>query len=645
MKNLYLNLLLLISCLTLAQSKKQLEQLIQAEKKTASGLMQLVNNPNTNNYDITYHKLEFSVDPAVYFISGKITTIYTALSNMNTITFDMANELTVSSVKKGTTNLSFSESGNNELIINLPYTQTAGTSATIEVTYSGAPPVNGFQAFSRNNHGTADIIYTLSEPFGARDWWPCKQDLNDKINTIDVFITAPSQFTSVSNGVEPEAPVIVGNNKTTHFHHGYPIPAYLICMSVTNYQVYYQVGGTPPNTYPIVNYLYPQTASTEIPLLAQTPLIMNLYESLYEIYPFHNEKYGHAQFGWGGGMEHTTVSFMVGFDRQLIAHELAHQWFGDKVTCGTWQDIWLNESFATYVALQVVENFDGLPIFISNKNNYISYITSEPNGSVYLSPAEAQDVNRVFDGRLSYIKGAMVLEMLRFKMGDAAYFPALKEYLADSNLAYKYAVTTDLQSHLEYQFGTQGSLQEFFNDWIYGQGYPSYDISIQKVGTTQTKFIIGQTQSDPSVSFFEMPLPITVFGSGGESQNIVLQNTTNNQIFIENIPFEVTSATFDPDKHIISNENNLTILPPNLTNESFDISQQVNIYPNPTNDFIQIELPNSVYLEKISVYNSLGQMILTNNENKITVNQLSNGIYFMDLKTSDGLVHKKFIKK
>ena len=132
---------------------------------------------------------------------------------------------------QGTTNLTFVENTNNEVIITLPATQLAGTSATVEVTYSGVPPTNGFDSFVRSTHNGVGVIWTLSEPFGARDWWPCKQDLNDKINSIDVFITAPSQFVSVANGVEVGSPVISGSNKITHFHHSYPIPAYLIAIA------------------------------------------------------------------------------------------------------------------------------------------------------------------------------------------------------------------------------------------------------------------------------------------------------------------------------------------------------------------------------------------------------------------------------
>ncbi len=643
MKKIYHIFSLLVVFVLNAQSNKQIQNLLQAEKKSFSTTSNLSVNPNTQNYDITYHKLEFTVNPTAYFISGKITTTYTALSNMSTITFDKANELIVSTVKKNGANLVFTSNSTNELIITLPSTQFAGTSATIEVTYSGAPPVNGFRAFTQEYHNGAPIVYTLSEPYGSRDWWPCKQDLNDKINSIDVYITAPSQFIAVSNGVEPAAPTISGNNKTTHFHHGYAIPAYLICMSVTNYQVYNQVAGSGPNQFPIINYLYPENAASAIPQLAQTPLILNLFGSLYEIYPYHNEKYGHAQFGWGGGMEHTTVSSMIGFDRGLIAHEMAHQWFGDKVTCGSWKDIWLNESFATYVAAQVIENFDGIPAFINEKQNMINFAVSEPSGSVYIPESDIGDVNRIFDYRLSYIKGAMVIEMLRYKLGDALFFQAIKSYLADSNLAYKYAVSTDLQSHLESLYGS--SLQEFFNDWIYNQGYPSYEIIAQNISATQVRFTVNQSQSDPSVSFFEMPVPVRVVGFNGQIANLKLQNTINGQTFIENIPFEIATVEIDPDKHLLSANNTAEILP-TLTKINFDINQNSCVSPNPANDVLKITVPNFVTIEKIFVYNAIGQKVLeTESSEIISVNDLSNGIYQLEVSTSEGKIHKKFIKE
>jgi aminopeptidase N len=619
--------------------QNNVDNIANLEMKSAGKLMNLSVNSNTQNYDITYHKLEFNVDPAVYFISGKITTTYTALANMNTLYFDLANELTVSSVKQNGMNLNFTQNGNNELVITLPGTQTSGTIAMVEVTYSGIPPLNGFNAFTAEVRSNgSNTLYTLSEPFGARDWWPCKQDLNDKINSIDVYITAPSQYIAVSNGVEPEAPVINGTIKTTHFHHGYAIPAYLICMAVTDYSVYNQTAGTAPNTYPILNYIYPENFDSTLQTqLNQTPLLLNLFSNLFELYPFHNEKYGHAQFSWGGGMEHTTVSFMVGFDRQLIAHEMAHQWFGDKITCGTWKDIWLNESFATYVASLVYENFDGVANFISDKTNMINYITSAPDGAVYLTDNEATNVNRIFSSRLSYNKGAMVLEMLRFKMGDTAFFQAIKNYLADPSLAYGYAVTTNLKSHLEAMYGS--SLTEFFNDWIYNQGYPTYSIIAQNWGSGQARFIVNQTQSHSSVSYFEMPVPVRIHGALGQVQDLVLNNTTNGQVIILPVNFPITSVEFDPDKHLISKNNSIT-----LGNETFQLENAIVLYPNPVKDELHVQLPSSLLLKKVSIYNSLGQLVLENNNIDFSFNLLNSGVYSVSIQTTDGEFHKKIIK-
>jgi aminopeptidase N len=639
MKKIYGLLFCLSICAVFAQKHNDSTHTIaRAEMKSAAKTMNLQVNANTQNYDITYHKLEFTLNPSVKFITGKITTTYTALSNMTTITFDFANELTVSSVKMGAADLTFVENTNNELVITLPSTQTTGTSATLEVNYSGVPPNNGFFAFVQSQHNGTPVIWTLSEPFGARDWWPCKQDLTDKIDSIDVYITAPSQYVSVSNGVETTAPVISAGSKTTHFHHGYPIPAYLIAIACTNYSVYNQTGGTPPNEYPIINYIYPENLATVQPQLDETPGILELYESLFEIYPFHNEKYGHAQFGWGGGMEHTTVSFMVNFSRQLIAHEMGHQWFGDKITCGSWKDIWLNEGFATYLAALVIENFDGPDYFVTEKGYMISNITSTTGGAVYLTDTQATNVNRIFSDQFSYDKGAMVLEMLRFKLGDAVFFQGVKNYLADPNLAYKYAVTSDLKGHLEAVYGD--SLAEFFNDWIYNQGYPSYTITAQNWGAGQVKFVVNQAQSHPSVSYFEMPVPIRVFGANGEIEDVVVNNTYDGEEFIMSVPFAVTFVEFDPDKHLISKNSTIT-----LGNQSFELENAIAVYPNPSSEVLHIQMPTTLALENAIIYNSLGQKVLESAALDFSVNSLSTGVHYIDIQTADGIYHKKFIKK
>jgi len=612
-----------------------------SEKSFAKKKMNLEVNSNTQNYDITYHKLEFNVTPGIYFISGKITTTYTALANMTTLTFDLSNTLIVSSVKINNVALAFTQN-TNELIITLPATQLTGTQATVEVVYSGAPPQNGFFAFTSTTHGpnNTPVIYTLSEPFGARDWWPCKQDLNDKINTIDVYITAPSQYVSVSNGVEPEAPVIIGNLKTTHFRHNYPIPAYLICMAVTNYTIINQTAGTAPNTYPVLNYVYPESDNSSLNTqLLQTPLLLNYFSTLLENYPFANEKYGHAQFGWGGGMEHTTVSFMQNFSRGLIAHEMAHQWFGDKITCGTWKDIWLNEGFATYLAAMVVENFDGPAAFVTEKANMIGLITSSANGAVYLTDAEALIVDRIFDYRLTYNKSAMVLHMLRFKLGDTLFFQGLRNYLSDSNLAFKYAVTSNLKSHLEAVYGS--SLTEFFNDWVFNQGYPIYNITVQNTSPGQARITVSQTTSHPSVPFFEMPVPVRLLGAGGQSQDVVVNNTVNGEQFNISVPFTVIGTQFDPNKNIISRMSMAT-----LENANINIDTAIQIFPNPSYSSISVSIPENIEIENAVIYSVLGQKIMeTKSQKTWDISSFSSGIHFLTIQTNKGTKQFKFVKK
>lgn len=635
MKCFYVFLLFIAASIAKAQTDSSFE-IAEAEMKSAEALTSLAVNPNTLNYNLTYQKLEFTVDPAVYFIEGKVTSTFTALFAMNSITFDLNNQLDVSAVAMDGNSLNFSQNNNNELIITFPTPVAAGISKTVEVYYSGLPGF-GEQAFTTSTHSGVPVLYTLSQPYGAPDWWPCKHDLNDKIEEIDIFITAPDEYVSVANGVQISSEPN-GSFKTTHFHHGFPIPAYLVAIAVTNYNVFTQTAGTAPNQFPVVNYIYPENYSSAVSQLAVTLPIMNLFETLFEPYPFASEKYGHAQFGFGGGMEHTTVSFMGSWGRNLIAHELAHQWFGNKVTCGTWKDIWLNEGFAEYLSGLVVENLDGAGSFDQWKLFKNQNITSQPNGAVYLTESETQNVSRIFSSRLSYNKGAMVLHMLRFKVGDAAFFQGLKNYLADPNLAFKYAVTTDLQAHMESASGQD--LDEFFNDWVYRQGYPTYNITVQNWGAGQARFVINQTQSHSSVSFFEMPVPVRIFGSGGQQADVTLQNTSNGQVIISPVPFVVTGIQVNPRNDLITGSNNGS-----LDSVDFSFSDAVWLSPNPADSVLTIQVPAEVLIERIAVYNTLGQLVAEGSTPELTVSALSSGVHFVAIYTNAGVSVKQFVKK
>ena len=637
MKNLIFFLFLFFGHIISSQVNTSFEQIVEAETKAAHKIINYKANINTSNYDLTYHRFDWNIDPAVAFISGNVTSTFTAKEDLSEVTFDLADNMTVSGVTQNGTALTYSQNANDELIITLAQMLLQGQSTTVVITYSGNPISSGFGSFEQTTHNGAPIIWTLSEPYGAKGWWPCKQDLNDKIDAIDVYITTPKQYVAVSNGLE-QSQVINGSSKTTHFRHQYPIPAYLIAIAVSNYEVYVHQVANNGSPFDIVNYVYPESLTSAQSSTGVTVDIMNLFTQLFEEYPFADEKYGHAQFGWGGGMEHTTVSFMGGFSRDLIAHELAHQWFGNKITCGSWKDIWLNESFATYLTGLTTENLDGDAAFKNWRIFNINSAISQPDGSVYLSDADTTSVSRIFNGRLSYRKGAVVLHMLHKKLGDAVFFQGMKNYLTDPNLAYGYAKTPDFISKMESASGMD--LTEFFNDWIYNQGHPSYSLKWYQPQSDQLKITLNQTQSHSSVSFFEAPLPVKVIGTNNEELDLILDNSYNGEEFLENVSFTVASIQIDPDFHLISSNNSSVLnIDVEFANNSFTI------YPNPTAGELVIENPNDQKIKNIMIYNTLGQLVLQQQSDSINVSEFTSGVYYIKIQTDHFTIHQSFLKK
>ncbi len=640
----FLGCLLLVSVLQInAQDYEETLNAIRvSEAKTAYRQMMRSSNLNTGNYDVKYHRLELDVDPSQAQISGDITTYFEAKEAMTEITFDLADNMTVSQVLQRGNSLAFAQNTDDELVITLPITQNQGVLDSLTISYSGNPISSGFGSFEQTTHAGDPIIWTLSEPYGAKGWWPCKQDLIDKIDSIDVHITTPEfnpsneAYVAVSNGLEISQSV-TNSERVTHFKHGHPIPAYLIAIAVTNYEIYSHQVPNNGNPFDIINYVYPESlvsaqASTEV-----TVDIMNIFTDLFEEYPFSDEKYGHAQFGWGGGMEHTTVSFMGSFSRGLIAHELAHQWFGNKITCGSWKDIWLNEGFATYLSGLVIENLDGEASFKAWRQQKVNNITSQPSGAVYLTDQDTTSVNRIFSGRLSYNKGSMVLHMLRQKLGDTDFYQGLQDYLDTPDLAFDYAKTQDFNDVVEASTGE--NLDEFFNDWIYNQGYPSYNVNWNQNGN-QLKLTVSQTQSHNSVSFFEAGVPIRVVGTLGETLDLVLNNTTNNEQFFETVNFTIQDVIFDPDIHLISKNNSVV-----LSTDEFNFNTDIIVYPSPTTSVVNILKPDGLDIQNIKVYNSLGQLLLQSSWTpQLNLNTLASGLLFVQFHTEDKIINKRVIK-
>ena len=643
MKYLMLQGLLLFFLSGIAQEQDfmnldYLKEIAASEKENSAQKIAYKANPNTVNYDVSYHRLLWEVDPAIAQIKGEVTTYFTALNDMEEVVFDLAGNMTVSQVIQRGEALTFLQNNNDELIISLPSSLKQSVLDSVTIIYAGNPVSSGFGSFEISTHGVGNtpVLWTLSEPYGAKGWWPCKQDLIDKIDSIDVFIKHPEAYKAASNGLLMSE-TSNAQSTLTHWRHKYPIPAYLIAIAVTNYSVYKD--NAPGLDFDIVNYVYPEDLNSTKNSTAVTPRIMELYSDLLEIYPFAKEKYGHAQFGWGGGMEHTTMTFMGGWSRGLIAHELAHQWFGNKVTCGSWEDIWLNEGFATYLDGLVYENFDGETVFSQWRKAVVNDVTSISSGSTFVT--DTSSVSRIFNSRLSYRKGAMILHMLRYKLGDEAFFSGLKNYLADPQLSYSYARTSDLQRHLESASG-QG-LDEFFKDWYYGQGYPLYEVVWNQDASDKTvHFQVNQRQSHTSVSFFEMPLPVLVNGTSGETEKLRLEVSQDKQLFSVQVDFQVVSIQIDPETHLIS-RNNRTVL--GLDQDSLE--NIISIYPNPVADELYISGNGVLEIRKITIYNVLGKKILEqiDPQNSIAMQQLEFGVHLVVIDTDQGSLHKTILKK
>jgi aminopeptidase N len=643
MKLFYLFIVLFSFSSISSFSQKDFDQMVEAEMKSAmnqfSSAEKSINTEFTDDYDLKYHRLSWIIDPSLNYIEGSITSYFVALSDLDEIYFDLADGFTIDSVIFQT-NSQINLLENNLLHITLDNPVSSGSLDSLTVYYRGVPSGGGFGSFVQDTHGANNdpIIWTLSEPYGAMDWWPCKQDLTDKIDSIDVYVLTNSDYRAASNGVLASE-TIDGENTLFYWKHRYPIPAYLIAIAVTNYS-YYSDWVEMPNgdQLEILNYVFPENLSSA---QYQTPdiiEIMEFYNEQFEPYPYADEKYGHAQFGWGGGMEHTTMSFMVNFSYSLMAHELAHQWFGDKVTCGSWEDIWLNEGFATYLTALNFQAQGDLVSWDSWKATTIDYVTSQPGGSVWVD--DTTSVSRIFNGRLSYRKGGFLLHMLRWEMGDEAFYLGLQNYLDDEDLSYGYARTSDLQAHLEATSGLD--LNEFFNDWFFNQGYPSHSIYWSQVGD-QVFVQVHQEQSHSSVDFFELTLPLRFLGAGQDSI-VTFPLTENDQTFNFTLDYTIQNIEYDPDKWILSANNEIT-----LGIDEMDFENGLSIYPNPANDQLTIFFKETVKTDQnYKIFDISGKLVMEGTlarQQKITLNiqELQKGYYVLSIVNKDSQANFKFM--
>lgn len=614
-----------------------------------------VEYPGDQNIDVTYYKLDLEIDYDTKHLSGEVTVKAKSLINdLQSFYLDLQDHFTIESVTLNNTTLNTTlQNDKLEITLNQPY--QINEEFEVVVKYNGTPGSSGFGSFEFSDHNGSPAIWTLSEPYGASDWFPCKDTPADKVDSSDVWITADNFFVSVSNGTLEEEIDNGNGTKTYKWKNRYPIAQYLISLAMTNYQVYQNDFEYTPGKYlPVVHYNYPENFdSTRKSDLDKTNGMLNIFSNLFGPYPFLEEKYGHAEFGWGGGMEHQTISSMGYFGEGVVAHELAHQWFGDKITCANWQNIWLNEGFASYSEALYVENKVNETEY-NSKINYFMNIARNAIGSIYVS--DISSVGSIFNYERSYAKGAVVLHMLRKVLGNEIFFTTLKQYLSNPDLAYNVATTEDFQAVCEEVSGID--LEYFFSEWIYGENYPrySYTWSNSYLGNGKFKIYLNVSQSmNTNPKYFTMPIDVKITTVTGDT-TINIFNDALSQDFEIIINSKPKNLELDPDNWIIKDILNVVAVDDNKLN----IPKRLNLYqnyPNPFNPETTITysipfLDNKSTSVNLSVFNLLGRKVKTlihkeqspgNYKIIFNANNLPSGIYYYRLKLGNFSETKKMI--
>lgn len=612
------------------------------EKKSTASKIKFKASSETGNYDIIYHRILWEVNPAQMFIKGEVTSHFKAkMNNTSTIYFDLIDELDVDSVKQNGVDISYTHS-DNLIKITLSSAIDKDIIDSVTVYYKGKPESStGFGSFETTTHNNVPIMWTLSEPYGAMEWWPCKQSLTDKIDSIDIYVETPLNNKVGSNG-KLMYEKIDGDKKLTYWKHRYPVATYLVAIAITNYESYsHYAMVNDTDSVEILNYVYPEDRAESEYNTKFTVEVLELFSKLFIPYPFANEKYGHAQFGWGGGMEHQTMSFMGGFSENLITHELAHQWFGDHVTCGSWQHIWINEGFAVFCEYVAQEHIYP-ETYINWKNYRLNYVLDKTeSGSVFVE--DTTDINRIFNYALTYQKGGFIIQMLRNQIGDEAFFEGTKEYLNSYKTSGGFAVAEDYQQFLETAADT--NLTGFFNDWYYGEGFPNYTINWDQTLNNQVHIKLSQTTTHYSVPFFALQVPILLKGADKE-ELVTFHNTENNQSFTYNTDFVVSEIIFDPDLNILSNHPADIV----LGIKENELDNEISVMPNPANEIIKVRATKNHDFNRIDIINVSGKEVYNNSYGEsqhradINISKLPTGLYYIRINTDNGVVVKQIVK-
>ncbi|MFA4851997.1 MAG: M1 family aminopeptidase [Bacteroidales bacterium] len=531
---------------------------------------------------------------------------------------------------------------NDILTINLDQTYNSGEITDVKIYYHHLNVSDN--AFYTGN----GIVFTDCEPEGARKWFPCWDRPSDKA-LLDLTAKVPDNVLLGSNGRLQDS-IHIADTIWYNWVSRDPVATYLtVITSKVNYNldiVYWPMISDPSVKVPI--RFYYNTGENPTPIENIIVDMTNFYSTIFCEHPF--EKNGFATidtlFPWGGMENQTLTSLCSGcWGEYLTAHEFAHQWFGDMITCGTWSDIWLNEGFATYIEALWSEHKYGYTQY-KNRIDYDAdtYLTdnpgweiANPNWAVTTPP-----LFELFDYAVTYCKGACVLHMFRYTVGDSLFFESLKQYASDTvDFKYKSAVIPDFITKVNTVCGQ--NLDWFFNEWLHYPNHPVYanvyNIVNNYNGTWAVDFTANQVQTN--AGFFKMPIELKILFLNGSDTIVKVINDQNNQWFQFLFNKQPTAIIFDPNNNIVLKEGTTVGINEYDSDNPSLILYQNN--PNPFSDNTQIvfELPTGAPV-KIAVYNVYGKLISViadktmnagKHEIEFSSSSLSQGIYFYSVES------------
>ncbi len=608
-------------------------------------------HPLLFNYNVKFYFLDLEVENNTTFLKGRVRIdALVTWTFLDTFAIELTDALNVDSVLFNNSLHSFLHK-DEIILIPLENALSENDLFSVELFYQGNPNTSSriFSGISTaySEDWDINVTWTLSEPFSAKDWWPVKQVLEDKADSVWVFLTTDSLNKAGSQGILTDVRNMDNGKLRYEWKSKYPIDYYLISFSVSDYQDY-SMYAHPKNLHGdsilIQNFLYdrPGFLGTVKPGLKNTVAFIELFCDLFSLYPFFDEKYGHCYAELGGGMEHQTMSTMGGFGFGIVAHELAHQWFGDLVTCATWSDIWINEGFATYsdyLAHEYIAGGKWPQIWLENVS---SSVLSEPGGSVYIPPSiiNENNVSRIFDERLSYRKGAYLLHMIRFELqDDSLFYEIIHEYLN----TFKDSVATGLDFMSVINDISGKDFSYFFDQWYFGEGYPIYHIDASQQVSAFT-MNISQSTSTSTTTFFKMLIPYQLIFNDKTDTTLIINQTSNETTSLVFVEKQVVDIIVDPENHVL---NKVTSI--NLNGVDILHKPPFNIFPNPFTDQLQIVTNTGLFIPaKFTIFDRAGNHVhsgkLSYPYNTLSTDFWTQGLYFISIKYPSGSYSQKILK-